>query len=67
MWKTNRELAREYFDQADELERKIELLRKKRPRHAETEIRLRREIAVLEGMMLDARNTANTLLHYDEE
>lgn len=67
MWKNNKELAQEYFDQADEIEKKIELLRKKRPRHAETEIRLRREINILEGMLLDARNTANTLLHYDEE
>lgn len=66
MWKSNEELGREYMDRAEELEKEVARLREKRPRHLETERRLRREIDILETMILDLRKTGVVLLHYDE-
>lgn len=66
-WKSNGELGREYLEQADDLEREIERLRRKKPRISEEKLRLRRKINILETMMVETRELGNELIDYYHE
>lgn len=67
MWKSSKELGREYLDQAEELEKEIARLRRKRPRSLEEKRKLRRKIDILDSMLIDLRKNGDRLLRYYEE